>query len=440
MLAERLGVREGDARARTARVARRARATLGGRGGLAALDAGRGRVQRIHGDLHVAQFLRAGDGLVVVDWEGEPGLPLAERARPRPALRDLGSLRLSLAHAARAAHRRNPGFDWRALVGGRARRGAGCLRGARHVDRELLHALELEKELGRARRTRRAGCPSGSTLPRPCSRSSSRSGREGRRRSSATSSRRPSGSRPCLDAYAGRDRRFGDCRRRAAGRVHRDGELALRRPSRRGAPALARRRRRRGARLDRASRPRPAPDLLAVGISASGSTPETVEALARHRGTSLTVAVTNDPEARSRQRRRRRAAAPRRDRGGRRRLPHLPGDARRAPAPRGALTGGGPGVDELRPAVAPRPRSARAAARGSHELADRLAAAHTTYAIAPAERLSSALQSALMLREGPRLRGGRDGDGRLAPRRRLPLEAARATRRCSSPALASTTA
>ena len=37
------------------------------------------------------------------------------------------------------------------------------------------------------------------------------------------------------------------------------------------------------------------------------------------------------------------------------------------------------------------------------ELADRLATAVATYAIAPAERLSSALQSALMLREGPRL-------------------------------------
>ena len=40
----------------------------------------------------------------------------------------------------------------------------------------------------------------------------------------------------------------------------------------------------------------PAKDTLAIGISASGSTTETIEALGRHRGTSLTVAVTNDPE------------------------------------------------------------------------------------------------------------------------------------------------
>ena len=65
------------------------------------------QAQRIHGDLHVAQFLRSPIGLVVVDWEGEPGKSLAERGRPLPTARDLGSLRLSLAHAARAAHRRN---------------------------------------------------------------------------------------------------------------------------------------------------------------------------------------------------------------------------------------------------------------------------------------------------------------------------------------------
>ena len=69
----------------------------------------------------------------------------------------------------------------------------------------------------------------------------------------------------------------------------------------------------------------------------------------------------------------------------------------------GRVTGAGPGTDELRPAV-----DAAAALRVSRgawldELADRLATAATTYAIAPAERLSSALQSALMLREGPRL-------------------------------------
>jgi maltokinase len=99
--------------------------------------------QRIHGDLHVGQFLDTGRALVVVDWEGRPGLSLAERRERRPAAADLASLRLSLAHAARAAHRRSPGFDWRAWSRA-ARDEALDAYGA--ADRDLLLALELEKE------------------------------------------------------------------------------------------------------------------------------------------------------------------------------------------------------------------------------------------------------------------------------------------------------
>ena len=103
--------------------------------------------QRVHGDLHVGQFLRAGDELVVVDWEGEPGLSLAERARPRSPLRDLASLRLSLAHAARAAHRREPAFDWRAWSR-TARTSAltAYTEATGPVDGALLQTLEVEKE------------------------------------------------------------------------------------------------------------------------------------------------------------------------------------------------------------------------------------------------------------------------------------------------------
>ena len=101
-------------------------------------------LQRVHGDLHVGQFHRAGETLVVVDWEGRPSLPLEERRRPRPALQDVASLRLSLAHAARAAHRRTPGFDWRAWsVGARDE----ALRAYGVLDRQLLHSLEVEAEL-----------------------------------------------------------------------------------------------------------------------------------------------------------------------------------------------------------------------------------------------------------------------------------------------------
>jgi maltokinase len=105
-------------------------------------------VQRVHGDLHVGQFLRAAGGLVVVDWEGEPGRSLAERSRPRPAARDLASLRLSLAHAAVAAHRREPRFDWRAWAAAARREALEAYRdeGGR-ADADVLAALEVDKEL-----------------------------------------------------------------------------------------------------------------------------------------------------------------------------------------------------------------------------------------------------------------------------------------------------
>jgi predicted trehalose synthase len=116
---------------------------------LAALDRLVGaQLQRVHGDLHVGQVLRTRRGLVVIDFEGDPSLPLAERSRERSPLVDLASLLLSLDHAACAAARREPAFDWRAWSP-EAR--AACLSvyeaGVGAVDRELLRALEVAKEL-----------------------------------------------------------------------------------------------------------------------------------------------------------------------------------------------------------------------------------------------------------------------------------------------------
>ena len=106
------------------------------------------QLQRVHGDLHVGQVLRTGRGLVVIDFEGDPSLPLAERSRARSPLVDLASLLLSLDHAACAAARREPSFDWRAWS---VQARAACLSAyeeeAGAVDRELLRALEVAKEL-----------------------------------------------------------------------------------------------------------------------------------------------------------------------------------------------------------------------------------------------------------------------------------------------------
>ncbi len=148
----------------------------------------------------------------------------------------------------------------------------------------------------------------------------------------------------------------------------------------------------------------PGPGALAVGISASGGTEETIEALARHRGSSRTVALTN----RSGSAIERAADAV---------VPMLAGDEEGGVACRSfrhtlalllALEASATrtGVEGVAGAV-------RRAAEASEDLlsrrdewlppvADMLGEGAATFAIAPAERLSSAEQAALMLREGPR--------------------------------------
>lgn len=61
----------------------------------------------IHGDLHVGQVLRAGDRLVVTDFDGNPLLDPARRHVPRPAAVDVASLVQSIEHAGRVAQRRS---------------------------------------------------------------------------------------------------------------------------------------------------------------------------------------------------------------------------------------------------------------------------------------------------------------------------------------------
>jgi len=111
------------------------------------------RLQRIHGDLHLGQVLHGADGWWVLDFEGEPLRPVAERTRPDLALRDAAGMLRSFDYAAAVgrAHGTRWASDAREAFWGAYRAGSGGDPATASApgggQDELLAALELDKAL-----------------------------------------------------------------------------------------------------------------------------------------------------------------------------------------------------------------------------------------------------------------------------------------------------
>jgi trehalose synthase-fused probable maltokinase len=107
---------------------------------------GQARVSRIHGDYHLGQLLARPDGgYSVIDFEGEPARPLAERRLPSSPLRDVAGMLRSLDYAARTVAAGADAFDAEAWLGGARDAFLAAYGGVDDDEQSLLDAFELEK-------------------------------------------------------------------------------------------------------------------------------------------------------------------------------------------------------------------------------------------------------------------------------------------------------
>jgi maltokinase len=115
---------------------------------------GGGMAIRVHGDLHLGQTLVADRGWTILDFEGEPARPLAERRVKHSPLRDVAGLLRSIAYAPLAARLQRgaePPADWEerarveVLDGYLEAVDPALLPPSRHEVDQLLAIYELEK-------------------------------------------------------------------------------------------------------------------------------------------------------------------------------------------------------------------------------------------------------------------------------------------------------
>jgi maltokinase len=111
-------------------------------------------MQRIHGDYHLGQVMLGNHGWVALDFEGEPGVPLAKRRALAPAMRDVAGMLRSFDYAARhqlagrsdTAGLLNLATAWARKCQHEFCAGYAEAGGASPRDQaELLHALTLDK-------------------------------------------------------------------------------------------------------------------------------------------------------------------------------------------------------------------------------------------------------------------------------------------------------